>query len=101
MENLELTEAEIEELSGLPGEYWACPLCLITLLEAYAQGTIHHEKAFKALKASDLVEDWPGNQGRVRTTERGKKFIDMLLETPLPEQRWIDPRNPAAPAESR
>ena len=25
-------------------------------------------------------------------TERGEKFIDMLLDTPFPKQVWIDPR---------
>lgn len=26
------------------------------------------------------------------TTERGEKFVEMLCETPLPENRWLDPR---------
>ena len=29
---------------------------------------------------------------KIRTTDRGRKFVDMLCETPYPEKRWIDPR---------
>jgi hypothetical protein len=25
-------------------------------------------------------------------TERGQKWVNMLIETPLPELKWIDPR---------
>lgn len=78
----------------LPKEYWPCPLCLTTLLEAHGQGTVHHEVAFEALLASGLVDHWPGVPGRVGTTERGRMFVEMLLATPLPEQKWIDPRQP-------
>lgn len=82
---------EIE--STLPTEYWPCPLCIVTLMEAHATGTIHHQRAFEALRNSGLVEDWPGYEGeRVQASERGKAFIEMILATPLPVQRWIDPR---------
>ena len=29
---------------------------------------------------------------RYFVTQRGEKYIDMLISTPLPVQRWIDPR---------
>jgi hypothetical protein len=28
-------------------------------------------------------------------TERGQKWIDMILATPMPVNRWIDPREEA------
>ena len=92
MENLELSAEELARASALPDEYWPCPLCLITLLEAHAQGSIHHAAAFEALRASGLVQDW--SPGLVQTTERGRAFVEMLLATPLPEHRWVDPRVP-------
>jgi hypothetical protein len=27
-----------------------------------------------------------------RTTERGRKLVEMLCQTPLPEHKWADPR---------
>ena len=32
-------------------------------------------------------------EGIPRTTERGFHFVEMLLQTPLPEQVWRDPRD--------
>jgi hypothetical protein len=29
---------------------------------------------------------------KIRTTDRGRKFVEMICETPYPEKRWIDPR---------
>lgn len=77
---------------ALPEEYWPCPLCISTLLAAHAQGIITHERAYLALQRSGLVEPWAENKGYVRTTERGNQFVEMLLATPLPVKRWIDPR---------
>ena len=28
-----------------------------------------------------------------RVTDRGEAFISMLLGTPYPEKKWVDPRN--------
>ncbi len=98
MDDLELNSEELEALSGLPKEYWPCPLMLITLLVAHAEGRIHHKKAFEALMNSGLVSTWVGHPEMVTTTEMGRKFVEMLEATPLPEQRWIDPRSPAEPA---
>jgi hypothetical protein len=97
-----MTLGEINEpFGGLPREYWPCPLCLMTLLEAHGSGTVHHQAAFEALMVSGLVENWPENPGFVRTTERGTAFVEMLLATPLPEQKWIDPREPVVPVKDR
>jgi hypothetical protein len=59
---------------------------------AHAQGIINHEKAYRALEKSGLVEAWPDNAPMVRTTEKGQAFVEMILATPLPVNRWIDPR---------
>jgi hypothetical protein len=78
--------------STLPKEYWPCPLCIVTLLNAHSQGIIDHPAAYAALQNSGLVELWPEVEGRVRTTAKGNKFVEMLLDVPLPVQEWIDPR---------
>ena len=89
MGHLELSASG--EGMGLPKEYWPCPLTIITLMEVYSQGKIHSRAAFEALKNSGLVEEREGDIP-VRATEMGQAFIQMLLDTPLPEKRWIDPR---------
>lgn len=45
----------------------------------------------------EIINDLYGNSLVDRTdfpkiTERGEKFVKMILATPLPEHRWIDPR---------
>ena len=52
------------------------------------QGTID------ALVDARILEPMPMASGRhtYATTDRGKRFVEMLCETPFPEQRWIDPR---------
>ena len=80
---------------SLPKEYWACPLTIEALMVAHGQGRVSHEVAYRALEASGLVEDWPGKPGYVITTERGRKFVEMLEEVPLPIQKWVDPRKDA------
>lgn len=97
MGNLELTNEEMERLQKLPEVYWASPLCIVTLMRAHGEGRIEYEATFNALKASGLVDYWPeipGMEGRVTTTEKGRLFVEMILATPLPEQRWVDPRSP-------
>lgn len=84
--------AEIEDTGTFPEQYWACPLCIITLMVAHGQGTVDNQRAYEALENSGLVEPWPGREGYVTTTEKGKKFIDMIMATPLPVNEWVDPR---------
>lgn len=31
-----------------------------------------------------------------RLTDRGEKFLQMILDTPYPEMEWLDPRKPKA-----
>ena len=42
-----------------------------------------------------LIETVEDSNNTWATTERGRVLIDMLCETPLPEQRWFDPRTEA------
>jgi len=76
----------------LPEEYWPCPLTIECLMVAHGQGRILHERAYRALENSGLVQDWPGKPGYVITTPRRRKFVEMLEAVPLPVQRWVDPR---------
>jgi hypothetical protein len=39
-----------------------------------------------------LIEPRRDVEGLYTTTERGAKFVEMLCDTPLPENRWLDPR---------
>jgi hypothetical protein len=39
-----------------------------------------------------LIKRNDEDAGLYTTTERGAKFVEMLCETPLPENRWLDPR---------
>ena len=41
---------------------------------------------------SKLIEPSKLEGQEYTTTERGKKLVKMLCETPYPEQRWVDPR---------
>jgi hypothetical protein len=34
----------------------------------------------------------PGTPENIVITPRGKAFVDMLCQTPIPVQRWADPR---------
>jgi hypothetical protein len=38
------------------------------------------------LKEKELVDD------RYQATERGRAWVEMITETPLPDKGWIDPR---------
>ena len=41
---------------------------------------------------SDLIKH-NGSDSEFVTTDKGCKFVSMLANTPLPEERWIDPRD--------
>lgn len=43
-------------------------------------------EAEKRLIAAGIIDS------NFNVTARGKKWIEMLLETPYPEHEWIDPR---------
>lgn len=55
---------------------WEAPLYNPTIDELIAEGILER-----------------GDDGApYHTTEKGKAWIEMLLATPFPEQKWIDPR---------
>jgi hypothetical protein len=38
----------------------------------------------------------PGTPDNITITPRGKAFVDILCQTPIPVQRWADPRKDQA-----
>jgi DNA-binding PadR family transcriptional regulator len=42
--------------------------------------------------ADGIIERVANTLDEYRTTDRGQKWLEMILETPYPEQCWIDPR---------
>lgn len=60
----------------------------IEILMGYDRGVTNgpSSKTSAKLRELGLIE------GSTIVTERGKIFIMMLLNTPLPERRWADPR---------
>ena len=66
------------------------PYYLTALLDAH---TLPHpdisDVTLAELIKDGLVEN-PHNI--IRTTERGAAYVQMLLDVPLPEQKWVDPR---------
>lgn len=54
------------------------------------ESTVSHLVQREILIAVEAFElDLP----HITTTERGKVFVQMLLNTPLPENKWLDPRD--------
>ena len=84
------------------------PIYLEIVLEAYYFGTLlleseSRKKFYKQAKADGLVEDDLPNRAIPKTktdevsatlTDRGRAFVNMLLNTPLPvvQTRFVDPR---------
>jgi len=67
------------------------PALIIEMIQVYAfPNAERNEERIKELLKNDLVS--LDHQGRIRATEKGRVWIEMLCRTPLPEQRWIDPR---------
>lgn len=51
------------------------------------RSTIHN------LLSWGLIEEALDTPTGFQPTERGAAFVEMLKLTPLPEQRWVDPRS--------
>lgn len=47
-----------------------------------------------------VIEPCDSSGSGYRTTERGRKWLRMILATPYPVQAWIDPREAAQGKES-
>jgi hypothetical protein len=83
------------------------PIYLEIVLESYYFGTLlleseSRKKFYAQAKVDGLVEEekvsgkakLKTDEVSVQLTERGRKFVDMLLNTPLPvvQTRFVDPR---------
>jgi hypothetical protein len=79
--------------------FWS-PLEIELLLKAYYYEiepkdiiTRAHSCGVEQLLRSELIDlDVIKIKGSYTITEKGKAFIEMLLNTPLPTLKWIDPR---------
>jgi len=52
-----------------------------------------HLSIVDGLKNNDLIDCCVDNKDCYTITGRGRVFIKMLLNTPMPVLKWIDPRN--------
>lgn len=54
------------------------------------------KEAMSMLEAAEMIKPAIPESGADAdyfvTTEKGKKYIEMLCETPMPEKVWSDPR---------
>ena len=73
----------------------------ILLLSAVEGSTMHPDPGTNLSALNDMILEQcveakhvGGGDGQYRLLPRGKKYIEMLCDTPLPEQtkRWADPR---------
>lgn len=61
-------------------------------------GSQAHDEWVRWFVANDVLKKYeenpPGVVSTYLTTARGKKLVQMICDTPLPERqvRWIDPR---------
>ena len=49
----------------------------------------------------DTRPDDPGRGSRFKRTEKLDAFVELLCKTPLPEKKWIDPRDNSVIREMR
>lgn len=68
----------------------AAPCHLVALAEIYALP--EGPKSVGAVEDLLQVELAEIREGRLVVAPRGEAWLQMLLATPLPEARWVDPR---------
>ncbi len=79
------------------------PLVVRMFLHCYGYGTIrdfeggHNAKGYQdarnQLFENRLIKSDESDSGfEVKITQRGQKFAQMILSTPLPDAVWVDPR---------
>lgn len=68
------------------------PAHIVTLCQIYAYPIDggDNEAAVKDLATAGLV--MKTNGARWTVTDKGTRWLNMLLTTPLPVQEWVDPR---------
>ena len=73
------------------------PLALRMLIEACTSGDGIHATPHLTNEPQTQILVWFGQQGIVdhkgMATAKGRAWLDLILETPMPIQRWIDPRD--------
>lgn len=80
-------------------QYWS-PFILRIILHCHTQPTERFaqynapifEKTISSLVDKGLVAPMDGGYETYETTEKGKAFVQMLLSTPSPVERYMDPR---------
>jgi hypothetical protein len=86
-QNASLGENDGPRAPGLLGGYNRPPGYILCLLEMYAipDASWQYSSLRPALQADGLVRE-------NCTTEKGRAYIEMLCNTPLPVMLWADPR---------
>lgn len=79
----------------MSGRHWT-PFQLDIVLHHYAstaryprENTPIYSEEIRCLMDCGLIEY---REGIPRTTRMGDHFVEMLLQTPLPREVWVDPR---------
>lgn len=76
-------------------EHGTVPGDISQLIDIYALGHPEYNPYFctRLLKRGLIATIEGATDHRVyEATERGRAFVQMLCDTPLPQQRWVDPR---------
>lgn len=75
------------------GEWKPAACHLIALCQIYGcPDLLDSQRSAEDLESMGLVEKSSDTRPLYRVTEKGGAWLQMLLDTPLPEQRWVDPR---------
>jgi hypothetical protein len=75
-----------------------CPAALALLVHCHElcdpipESTVNSE-IMKWFLAEGVVKECGDFGCGYTTTERGRKWMEMFLKTPMPEQKWVDPRD--------
>ena len=74
------------------------PVAIEALMHYHYNPTPHPKAESTSVKnaVSHLIQNgiigWDENSNTYSTTEKGVIFVEMICTTPLPEQKWADPR---------
>lgn len=86
----------------LPPNRHVSPAVLSVLIHCHAlveplPESAVHGGTVKWFLEEGIIEPCPRDRScGYTTTERGRKWLDMILATPMPVSRWIDPREEKA-----
>lgn len=73
------------------------PADLVFLIHCYAMPNPHrnvdgYRQTIRHWEGDGIIKEDPNLCDKYDVTDRGKKWMEMILETPYPEFKWIDPR---------